>query len=360
MEEDEPAIEIPQEITPEVFHQWRDARRGERMAEELSNPYWSWLATLEDEFNSYRVNKHFSGPSSIDGNPLWSWDRFGRSETLLPDGTTVFVAGEHEDFYDPDFFIYNDVVIRAADGDVRILGYPTEVFPPTDFHSATLWNGQLLLVGNLGYGDERLAGETQILLVDVRTWEVCRKGSTGDGPGWIHEHNAELVDGGEALLITGGKVWTSAEDPIAENIDEWQLDLREWRWKRLTERCWPAFAFSQSDGASLDLFGMRCALWNEQLNLKIESATPPKDREAFENLYRPSVAHRAMPENEDEHNVFRIEIEGVTVRYVEEYEELMMTVEGTLPNEMVEGLRDDLLGKLQRATGKKLDVGRMR
>jgi len=61
---------------------------------------------------------------------------------VLPDGREVLIAGEHEDYYDPDFFIYNDVVVRAPDGKFAIYGYSKEAFPPTDFHTATLLPGQ--------------------------------------------------------------------------------------------------------------------------------------------------------------------------------------------------------------------------
>ena len=43
------------------------------------------------------------------------------------------MGGEHEDFYDPDFCIYNDVVVYDGHGDFTIYGYPKEVFPSHGF-----------------------------------------------------------------------------------------------------------------------------------------------------------------------------------------------------------------------------------
>ena len=57
----------------------------------------------------------------------------GQSQTELPDGRLICVAGEHEDSYDPDFHIYNDVVVFDPSGEYEIYGYPQNVFPPTDF-----------------------------------------------------------------------------------------------------------------------------------------------------------------------------------------------------------------------------------
>lgn len=59
--------------------------------------------------------------------------RFGRSSTLLADGRLVLIGGEHEDSYDSDFCIYNDVVVRHPDGRLEVFGYPKEVFPRQTF-----------------------------------------------------------------------------------------------------------------------------------------------------------------------------------------------------------------------------------
>jgi len=39
--------------------------------------------------------------------PIWCFKRVGNTRTRLPDGRIICVGGEHEDFYDPDFCIYN-------------------------------------------------------------------------------------------------------------------------------------------------------------------------------------------------------------------------------------------------------------
>ena len=101
--------------------------------------------------NAYQATQLLGGPSALEAGPGWCFDRFGQSTTVLPDGREVLIAGEHEDYYDPDFFIYNDVVVRAPDGKVAIYGYSKEAFPPTDFHTATLLPDSIVLIGSLGY-----------------------------------------------------------------------------------------------------------------------------------------------------------------------------------------------------------------
>jgi len=66
----------------------------------------------------------------------------------------------------------------------------------------------------------------------------------------------------------------------------------------------------------------------------------------LETLYTPDVPNSKTPEITDEHGVHRLCVEGVTVRYVEGWHDIQLTVEGVLPDRIVEMLRLDLLTKL--------------
>lgn len=56
---------------------------------------------------------------------------------------------------------------------IRILGYAPEAFPPTDFHSATLLEDRIILVGSLGYTINRQRGVTQILTLELDRWQIA-------------------------------------------------------------------------------------------------------------------------------------------------------------------------------------------
>ncbi|MFT5854187.1 MAG: hypothetical protein ACI8XO_001430 [Verrucomicrobiales bacterium] len=375
-------LQPPTEITPVVFAKWRDARRGRQQAKSQSNPYWKWI--LETETSAYLANEHFGGPSSFGGNPVWEASRFGQSKTILPDGREILIAGEHEDYYDPDFFIYNDVIIRHPDGNIDFLGYPTDAFPPTDFHSATLLDDQIILIGNLGYDQDRLPNVTQLLALDIGTWQISKQPSTGDNPGWLHHHRTELSDDKKSILITGGIVNPAdPELPMIENIDDWRLHLDDWRWERLTERKWPLFEISRSDDEPNQLWEMRQSEWEREfgkidlaqayksIGQDIDAETvailteatdypPPKDRLALERLYQPDkVVHQQIPErvlDEDDDDLSelgltRIEVEGVIVRYKEESDSIQLTVEGELAKETIKALVADLVSKLSKVEG---------
>lgn len=137
--------------------------------------------------------------------PVWCFQRFGKSLTELPDGRIIEIAGEHEDYYDPDFCIYNDVIVHHADGTFDIYGYPRAVFPPTDFHTATLIGNEIVIIGNLGYGSERNLDKTPVYRLNCDTLEIQFAETSGESPNWICKHRAELV-GPRCIKISGGNI----------------------------------------------------------------------------------------------------------------------------------------------------------
>jgi hypothetical protein len=139
----------------------------------------------------------------------------------------VEIGGEHEDYYDPDFCIYNDVVVHNGQGRFRIFGYPRDVFPPTDFHSATFLDGAIYVIGNLGYPDDRRPGETPVFRLNCSTWSMEAVPSNGHVPGWIHGHRAQ-AQGDGTILIWGGKIW-NGED-LAGNQQAFRFDPRTGHW----------------------------------------------------------------------------------------------------------------------------------
>lgn len=271
----------------------------------------------------------------------------------------MLIAGEHEDHYDPDFYIYNDVVVRHPDGRMEIYVYPHEAFPPTDFHSATLAGNRIVIIGNLGYPQQRKAGITQVLVLDLETMAVNEIATSGVGPGWIHKHKATLADNGLSIVVQGGMVDTGVKDSsLLENIDDWCLHLADWRWERLTTRNWPRREVARMDRKLLQLWEISQAVWCHQMGWAkdfqeavdgLEKHGITLDLDVTSRLYQPAIPHEEIPRDEDkddEYNVFRVRVDGVVVRFVSEYYQVQMTVEGDLPVETVEALATDFQSKL--------------
>jgi ankyrin repeat protein len=192
-----------------------------------------WLDMIRAGVNGYQANQLFEGSTSFGGSPVWCAQRFGQSISFLNDGRVVQIGGEHEDSYDPDFCIYNDVFVHSASGGVAIYGYPEATFPPTDFHSATVIDEGILVIGGLGYWGTRVVGETRVFLLNLDTLSFTRIETTGESPGWIYRHRAQKISPHELRVAEGKVVTGSADDEThSENSLCYVLDLRGWTWRR--------------------------------------------------------------------------------------------------------------------------------
>jgi hypothetical protein len=333
-------------ISRETFDAWRTPRFGADNPTRLDNPLWASL--VHDRINAYQVNKRFGYERG--GEPTWCFDRFGQTTTTLADGRTIYIAGEHEDYYDPDFYIYNDVVVVGER--VAIYGYPRAVFPPTDFHTATLDGDRIWIVGSLGYMDARPIGTTQVCRLDLHTFAIASLATTGDAPGWIHKHEAQLVDG--AILVRGGRVARSAK-MFEENIDEWSLDLATLTWTRRTALDWQRWAVKRADGRRSLVWELRRVKWDLdhpdiastvgfQDSVERELGRVP-DVALLDTLYRIDGA-TTLDQRENEFNVWRVEIDGVIVRFTEESRRIEVIVEGRLAEARLRELQAHVLAGL--------------
>ena len=213
-------------ITPEDFNRHGTVRAGKSNPEAYLPDFWrEQIRTFR---SGYAAEVEILGKRdyNLPGVPIWSFERFGQSATWLPDGRLVLIAGEHEDSYDPDFCIYADVTVLDGKGGVAHYIYPADIFPPTDFHSATLLGDHILLIGTLGYPDNRTPGETQVLRLNLADFSIEAVETTGDNPGWIHRHQAELRTG--QITVTGGKI----EPGYRDNTEAFTLDLSTMVWSR--------------------------------------------------------------------------------------------------------------------------------
>jgi ankyrin repeat protein len=217
----------PFEVTAADYQAFHAPRFGQSNPDEMGNPFWNEMVRIR--CSAYTGSEEFGdGPREWpDGQKVWCFSRHGHSLTRLPSGQLVEIGGEHEDFYDPDFCIYNDVVVHDGQGRFRILGYPREVFPPTDFHSATFVDGDIYIIGSLGYPGDRRSGETPVFRLNCETWNIQAVPSGGQTPGWIHGHRARVEAGG-TILIWGGKIWDGNE--LVDNQQAFRFDTRTGQW----------------------------------------------------------------------------------------------------------------------------------
>ena len=85
----------------------------------MDRAYWKYMIknTLRGGYSpAHQARRLFDPSGEIHPpwqmrDPVWYFDRMGQTVTELPDGRIIFVGGEHEDGYDPDFCIYNGKLI---------------------------------------------------------------------------------------------------------------------------------------------------------------------------------------------------------------------------------------------------------
>lgn len=225
------------EASAEEYEAGKHRRFGTANPELMDIAFWK--AMVRSGATAYGAQATFGDTEMCgpDGNlkpPVWCFHRFGKSITELPDGRFIEVGGEHEDWYMPEFCIYNDVVVHHPTGRFDILGYPEEVFPPTDFHSATLVGKWLYIIGSAGYADERKHSQTPIYRLDCDTLAIEKVEASGEQPGWVNGHKAVLQS--NSIVLSGGRVWAPAGESQerSDNPHRYALDLASLEWRCLS------------------------------------------------------------------------------------------------------------------------------
>lgn len=162
---------------------------------------------------------------------IWHYDRFGVSSTIMPDGSVVHIGGGHEDFYDPDFCIFNDVLKVDYNGKMELYFYSETAFPPTDFHTATLYNDTIIIIGGLNYMNQRQDGVTKVFSLNLNDFSMTEWKTKGENPGWIYRHTAIADLDNDRILVFGGESTTEKE---LQGV--YCLHLEQKRWKKMKKK----------------------------------------------------------------------------------------------------------------------------
>ena len=192
-----------------------------------------WYDMVRCNAGAWKARDQFDDKDSFNDQPVWCYERFGKSITAIGGDEFIEIAGEHEDSYDPDFCIYNEVFHHKGDGEFTIYQYSKESFPPTDFHTATLVNGYIHIIGNLGYPEERAYGTTPVYRLDIKSFKIEKIETSGECPGWIYNHSA-ILEGKSIIRIQGGEILekTGDEETHTLNSMDFELDLNTLKWTK--------------------------------------------------------------------------------------------------------------------------------
>lgn len=266
---------------------------------------------LKSGYGPYRARDQFNVPLNREDGPIWTFERYGATRTELPDGRVICIGGEHEDYFDPDFHIYNDVVVFGPHGEIEIFGYPKEVFPPVDFHSTTLIEDEIIVVGCMGNVKDRRPGFTPVYSISTRNYQVSELITSGTAPGWIFKHATES-SGGHLISIRGGEVveLRNGKQRFKRNNEEFSLDIRTGTWTQTTSRSWSQWAIGREDGGLFDLGH----------EVRVRDLVPP-------GIEQIAVA-------EDSRREARFLLRGVPIRVIAGVRRIEIIAEGDLAEEL--------------------------
>jgi|GEM_PF-1615386 len=346
-----------EKISEDLFKKWANPRYGTCNPTLMDSPLWREAVVSRN--SAYRIAQQYEKYMRKIQSPLWSFDRFGKSVTWMPDGREIHIGGEHEDSYDPDFFIYNDVTVIQPDDSIVIYGYPREVFPPADFHSATPVEDSLVIIGRLGYHQDRQYGTTPVYLLDTTTFRITKVETEGTSPGWIHNHTVSYDPQTHLLTLTGGKVDYGDDKPLFDNGDTWTLDTQTWRWQRLTKNEWTWIEFKREDGGWNRMFDYHSLLfawdvnWHEQYESKrneLEEKTGlTPDLQRYQNRYVITRLNNTV--TEEDYETYITAFDGIPVTITEEGHRIMLRIEGLVAPALLEEIERTIARNLEALEG---------
>ncbi|MBT3200437.1 MAG: ankyrin repeat domain-containing protein [Phycisphaerales bacterium] len=220
-------------VSRQEYMEGKNRRFGVTNPEQANVKFW--FEMIKSGAIAAQARRTYSSIWSSGNAPVWCYKRFGRSITVLDNGCIIEIAGEHEDSYDCDFCIYNDVVVFDGNGKIEIFIYPEHVFPPTDFHTATLAGEYIYIIGSLGYEGARTPGHTPVYRLSIASMKIEKVDTTGQEPGWISEHKACLKDE-STIILKGGRKFVGVKgkrNGFEKNINTYELCITNNSWRLL-------------------------------------------------------------------------------------------------------------------------------
>jgi len=208
---------------------------------------------------------------------------------------------------------------------IEIYGYPKEVFPPTDFHTATLAYDQVVIIGCLGYKNERRPGCTPVYSLGLSDYRISEVKTSGEMPGWISEHETSYDPKGVITIRHGQLIQEhQGQQRTRRNFEDYSLDMRSGVWQRLTNRNWLEFTIRQEKGLFI-----------------LENKPTP------EALLPRNIEYDIAPCAD--HEILRVIVAGVPVSLTLGIKYLRIVVEGDMPEALLGHLAEEIRANAESA-----------
>ncbi|WP_213067261.1 hypothetical protein, partial [Acinetobacter sp. CFCC 10889] len=186
-----------------------------------------------------------------------------------------------EDYYFPDFDIYNDVTIKYLDGTCELWNYPEEQFPPVYAHS-TIYDKnthKTYITGGLGSGDRQRQNVTEIYVLDLETKDIQKIEALGESPPCLHDHNTKIWNH-DLIEIKGGYILHKG---IAiKNMYVWYFNLKTQTWLKQESEQYQQWVITPEIGRYLSFYDYRVLI-------KYEKEDPQSLAGYLENLFNNNI-----------------------------------------------------------------------
>ena len=146
---------------------------------------------------------------------VWTTVREHALHLTLPDGRTLMIGGEVDNFGDEyaDPWFYNDIVVRHPDGAIEILAYPLDLVPHARWEVSVLMGAHLFIFGEPPKRPRRPVA----LRIDTSTYEVSAAGAPAPAVLASFYKGCETRDGGRVILPV--RRWKDADPELGIAFD---------------------------------------------------------------------------------------------------------------------------------------------
>ncbi|KAK4214567.1 hypothetical protein QBC37DRAFT_372816 [Rhypophila decipiens] len=254
---------------------------------QISNPFITHMIVKGgDAYHARKMMGFDKLPFTKSCIRFWTFNRWGQTKTTVPGNgissdRVIFIGGGYEDWYDPDFMIYNDVVVfhihtdaasekeypsniiaipqrpgHEQPNEISFYGYPADEFLPTDCHTATYYKEPaakqeedetttgsapmspakewIYIIGGMGYPDSGHRKETVTQRLNLHSYRIERVHPTGDVPPpyvpLLPEFSAQAkLENNDTIEVS----WVTENRKDGKKQHRYGLYLPELRWKKL-------------------------------------------------------------------------------------------------------------------------------
>lgn len=336
-----------------------------------------WLIQCDVLF-SYEIKDYFQQKQFHIEEPLWTPPHLrlnqSRQSIFKKHIFNIAIGGntaatdwkeyDYNDYYNPDFKIYNDVTIRHFDSKYELWNYPEEQFPPVYAHD-TVHDKNIdfvYITGGLGSGDRQRKNITEIYQLNLETKDIEHIEALGDSPPCLHNHhtkmwNDDLIEMRDGDILKNGKA--------IKNLYVWYFNLKTKTWLKKDQEIYQHWLItsSNSDGLFLDI-SKEILKMEDEKNYSVELIEERKqdifkfygyipDYKIYLNLYRPvkEMYFSEVTGYIDRYSSYVCILNGQVYHCFEGYNRIEVAFQSSASNEFQKFIINDLKVKLKKMTG---------